>query len=204
MSEALPKMEFDEFGYTVIRSFIPKETAVVLHRYSLDVAMSGHARFDKQVPGTPSAYGDPMMEKVLERLRPKVESAVGQLLYPTYSYFRVYKNGDALPKHKDRAACEISLSLCLGYEASEPWPLFVKGPNGVFAANLEQGDGLIYKGIERMHWREPFAGKSNSQVFLHYVAQDGPHAEWRFDKRADLNRGRSQPVDTCVQSNATG
>jgi hypothetical protein len=180
-------MEFDKLGYTVVKALISQETAEMLHRYTLAYAKvkSGQPSFDQQVPGTPSAYRDPLMEKVLRKLLPTVESHVGRLLYPTYSFFRAYKNGDTLPVHIDRVACEISLSLCLGYHASETWPLFIEGPNGVFAAKLEPGDGLIYKGIECQHWREPFTGQSASQAFLHYVDQRGPHAEWRFDKKSD-------------------
>ena len=32
-------------------------------------------------------------------------------LIPTYSYARIYKNGDELKRHKDRPSCEISTTL---------------------------------------------------------------------------------------------
>ena len=34
---------------------------------------------------------------------------------------------------------------------------------------LEEGDGLFYKGIETPHWRDKFEGSRLAQVFLHYV-----------------------------------
>ncbi len=183
------KDEFDSNGYVVLRSFVERGLAGALHAYGLRFAASGRARRrDKQVPGAPAAYGDPFMENLLERLLPRIELTVGRRLYPTYSYLRVYRNGNELPRHKDRPACEISLSLCLGYHAACPWPLFIEGPNGVFAAALEPGDALLYKGMECAHWREPFTGESASQVFLHYVDQEGPCAEWKLDKRGDLGR----------------
>ena len=48
-------------------------------------------------------------------------------LEPTYSYLRVYKNGDVLHKHTDRKACEYSVSLTLKRESDdEIWPLYLQ------------------------------------------------------------------------------
>ena len=49
-------------------------------------------------------------------------------------------------------------------------------------------DGLVFKGHECDHWRDAYNGISASMAFLHYVDQDGPYREWRYDKRADLHR----------------
>jgi hypothetical protein len=175
--------EFEARGYVILRSLIEPATARFLKDYAVHFAVTGKTRPDHQVPATPAGYGAPMMERLLFNLVPVVEEASGRSLFPTYSYFRVYKPGDALARHKDRPACEISLSLCLGYQAAAPWPLFIEGPSGISPAELQEGDGLLYKGIECPHWRDPFEGEMAAQVFLHYVDQQGPHAEWRFDKR---------------------
>jgi hypothetical protein len=174
--------EFDEQGYSILRSVIDRPTAQFLADYAFRTAASGSVE-DPQAPGTPSAYGAPLMEKALVQLAPAVEAASGRKVYPTYSYFRIYKKGDVLTRHKDRPSCEISLSVCLAYQASAQWPLFVEGYRGVCAADLNPGDGLLYKGVECLHWREPFEGEMAAQVFLHYVDQQGPYAEWRYDKR---------------------
>jgi hypothetical protein len=174
-------------SYAVVRSLLDAKSAAVLNDFAQSYATSGTAFCDAQVPGTPAIYGAPLMERMLRRLVPAVEKASGKKLFPTYSYFRVYKRGDALKRHKDREACEISVSVCLGYRAAETWPLFVEGPAGVFAAKLEPGDGLLYKGTECDHWREPFEGESAAQVFFHYVDQNGPYAEWQFDKRLETD-----------------
>jgi hypothetical protein len=176
--------EFELQGYAVVRSLLDTKAADFLDQYAQRRA-SGAAESDRQVPGTPAFYGDPMMEKALRSLVPAIEKASGRKLFPTYSYFRVYKQGDILAPHKDRPACEISVSICLGYRAPETWPLFVQGPAGAFGVKLEPGDGLLYKGMECAHWRSAFNGDSATQVFLHYVDQNGPCAEWRFDKRPE-------------------
>ena len=176
--------QFDIQGYAVVKSLLDAGTAASLSRFAVSRAAAG-TESDLQVPGTPAIYGDPVMEKILLSLVPSVERASGRKLFPTYSYFRVYKRGDTLARHKDRPSCEISVSVCLGYRAPRTWPLCVEGSSGIYAARLEPGDGLLYKGVECAHWRDPFEGESATQVFLHYVDQNGPYAEWRFDKRSE-------------------
>ena len=178
--------DFEQRGYLVLNGILPPATLQMLLLYSLGYAKSDRVKTDEFVPGAPSGYGHPCMERMLQQLLPTMEEATGRSLFPTYSYFRVYRNGDVLRRHVDRPACEISVSLCLGYEGADNWPLWLSGPMGDSAAWLRPGDGVIYKGIELEHWREPFAGESAAQVFLHYVDQKGPHAEWRFDKRTGL------------------
>jgi hypothetical protein len=141
---------------------------------------------DEQVPGTPCVYGGAVLDGLMEELRPAVEHCTGLKLYPTYSYGRLYKHGDALPKHRDRAACEISVSLNLSQDPDEPWPLHVQIGERVVPVKLKPGDALLYRGIELTHWREPYGGESLAQVFLHYVDQDGPHAAEKFDRRPAL------------------
>jgi hypothetical protein len=143
---------------------------------------------DKQVPNTPSGYGDPAFDGLLEFLRPAVEDCSGRRLSPTYSYFRLYKRGDVLKPHRDRPACEISVSVNIGQTPSDPWPLYIEGPSGPYGALLSPGDALLYRGISCFHWREPFQGNRLVQVFLHYVDRDGPHADQRFDGRKTLMR----------------
>ena len=136
---------------------------------------------DRLLADTPCAKGDPLMDTLLLSLLPQVEKLSGLELHPTYSYFRVCKHGDLLPKHRDRAACEISMTLCLGGDLL--WPFWLQGANGVVKVEMAPGDGVLYRGIECSHWREAFQGTRLAQLFLHYVDKDGPYAEWKFDKR---------------------
>ena len=90
-------------------------------------------------------------------------------LKPTYSYLRVYKKGDVLHRHTDREACEYSVSITLKREHDdEIWPLCLE-TDQIYKVLLDEGDGLIYKGIENPHWRDKFEGERLAQVFLHYV-----------------------------------
>ena len=52
--------------------------------------------------------------------------------------------------------------------------------------NLEDGDGVIYRGCDLDHWREVCDAPPDwrmGQVFMHYVDQNGPYTEHKYDKR---------------------
>jgi hypothetical protein len=158
-----------------------------LYAYAMARANQGTMSLDDpQVKQTPSAAGDFFMDGVLVDLAPRIEAATALRLFPTYSFLRVYKGGDVLARHTDRYACEISVTVCLGFDADGPWPIWIEGPLRTAPVQLNPGDALVYRGIECFHWRDRLAGKSAAQLFLHYVDQDGPHAEWKFDKRPAL------------------
>jgi alkylated DNA repair dioxygenase AlkB len=177
--------EFSRHKFVFLRSLLVTDQATQLYNYALNLVDRIQWVSDDQVPGTPSLYGERRMEELLVSLLPCIEDASGLSLYPTCSYLRVYKNGDVLARHKDRPACEISVSLNLGYQDDAQWPLCIEGPAGVSAHRMQPGDALLYRGNECDHWRDAFTGKRAAQVFLHYVDQRGPHAEWKFDKRDD-------------------
>tara|TARA_R110002072_G_scaffold129663_1_gene268267 strand:- start:634 stop:1254 length:621 start_codon:yes stop_codon:yes gene_type:complete len=143
---------------------------------------------DEQVPNTYCHYADIAMETLLERVKPKIEKETKLKLIPTYSFARLYKEGDILKRHKDRFSCEISATMFLG---GEPWELYIEpsGQNNKKGIKILQkpGDILIYSGCELEHWREPFKGKNCCQVFLHYNKAGSTQAKKnKFDRREFL------------------
>lgn len=183
---------FDTRHYAIVGGAIDAATSDFYYQYAMSRAASGNIDLsDPQAPGTPSAYGDPIMEMLLETLRPLVERETAKSLFPTYSYFRVYRTGDRLERHRDRPACEISVTLNLGPADRAPWPIWIAGPLAATPVSLSQGDGVIYRGCDCEHWRDTFTGNHAAQVFLHYVDKSGPNAEWKFDKRTSLGSLRS-------------
>jgi hypothetical protein len=179
---------FARQGYAVVRALVPAATVATVRAHLEQSAAAGRMRMqgDDQVPGTPSAHGDPLLDNLLYDLCPSIEACAGLALYPTYSYARLYKYGDTLLPHRDRAACEISVSLNLGQVPDEPWALYVRGPAGTAEALLRPGDVLLYRGIDLPHWRHAYEGQRLAQVFLHYVDQNGPHRDEKFDRRPAL------------------
>src|SRR5258708_25297966 len=198
---------FERDRYVVLPSLLPRPSLARLYSYARRVAefLEALGPGDEQVPGTPSAYGDFIMDGLLVDLLPEIERASGLLLFPTYSYFRIYKHGDILKKHNDRPSCEISVTLCLGFEAEKPWPIWIEGRRDATSINLSPRDALLYRGLESYHWREALNGERHAQVFLHYVDQNGPNAAWKFDKRdstAVLRPIISQHADSIDSASA--
>jgi len=168
--------------YQVIKNAISYELANFIFNYFLlkrdavafmyennliyDTGMLGTWK-DEQVPDTYSHYGDPVMETLLMKVLPTMQQETGLQLIPTYSYARIYKQGDVLNRHKDRPSCEISTTIHLG---GHPWPIYIDGTgaNNVIDEKkglvkpgapagtkvlLEVGDMLVYSGCELEHWR---------------------------------------------------
>jgi hypothetical protein len=182
---------FERDRYVVLPFLLKEPQLGQFYRYACRSAQGGRMLSgDEQVPGTPCAYGDFMMDGLLASLLPEIERACGLPLFPTYSYFRLYRHGDTLVKHTDRPSCEISATLCLGFEEGKSWPIWIEGPRRTFCVTLGAGDALLYRGAECAHWREVFEGQRQAQVFLHYVDQRGPHAHRKLDKRASIDEFR--------------
>jgi hypothetical protein len=208
-------MNFERDKYVVVRGAISKELASFIYDYFLNKRMVAKTLFetnkinnsisyfgtwsDSQIPQTYSHYSDIAMETLLLKLRPLMEQVTNLNLIETYSYARIYKKGDILHRHKDRASCEISTTLNLGGPA---WPIFLepdpsKGgiKDGKYVSentpgvrvDLDPGDMLIYRGCDLEHWREAFDSENCAQVFLHYNNAATPNsAENRFDRRPHI------------------
>ena len=192
---------FKEKKYVLIKEMIPKDIAKVATQYShYDRALNFQPEAEgAQIPGSHSVYGDPLMETLLNFGRKTIEKSTGLELWPTYSYYRLYKVGDMLKRHKDRPSCEVSITCCLGYDYKGKedynWGMFVGPEDGERGAKgkmipMEPGDGVIYRGCEVEHWREAFnapMGAWQTQVFLHYVDKNGPYGDFcKFDSRPAL------------------
>ena len=176
---------FADDGYVVVPGLLGPSGRDFLRAYAVKAADTGQLKTDgAQMPGTPFCYGDPLMEALLEVLRPRIESETGLTLHATYSYFRVYRRGDVLHRHVDRPACEVSATVSLGSRGL--WPIWIEPAGGQREVRLQPGDGLIYRGIEVPHWRDAFDGDDGAQVFLHYVDRRGVNSDWIFDRRAAL------------------
>jgi hypothetical protein len=178
---------FENEKHLVVRQLLRGPLRKAALWYALRKATRGSPGLDdRQVPGTPSYYGDPFMEMLLHFFRPEMERLTGKQLYSTYSYFRIYKHGDALKAHLDRPSCEYGLSLTLGFEAAQPWPFVVEVDKQPKPINLLPGDGVLFKGMELKHWRDKFEGRNHVSVFLHYVDRNGEFSDWKNDKRKSL------------------
>jgi len=189
--------QFEKEKFLVIRGFLTPEMCQILYKYCLikeertkfkiehdnekyDDEWDGEYN-DPYVMNVYSSYGDPMMDGLLELGCHALSNCVGRQLLPNYSYWRLYTTGSKLDKHLDRESCEISVSLCVGQDISNlysdyNWAFNFTNLEGKDTSIcLNPGDLLVYKGCDLIHWREPFEGVNQAQVFMHYNDSLGPY-----------------------------
>jgi hypothetical protein len=188
-------LEFKEKGYVHLKDFLHKDSCKELANELKRLVSENKTVKDEQCPKSQAIHGTVTFDKLLEDLTPHFEMASGLKLFPTYSYARLYNSQDEeLKIHRDRPACEISATLTLDFEG-DVWPIFMgnnEDKSEATEVKMEIGDAVMYRGCDIYHWREAYKeGKWQAQVFLHYVDQNGPHAEWKYDKRESLGLSKT-------------
>lgn len=181
--------DFSKKGYCLIKNAVNPELRDFITQYALFDEMQDFSPDGQQVPNAHSKYGDPAMETLLLNLHDLMQKHTGLELYPTYSFYRVYRPGDDLKIHKDRPSCEISATLCFNYSYDTEdytWPIYMEGNQ----VKQNPGDLVIYKGCELDHWRDVFDLRDDNawhvQGFFHYVDANGPYNDYKFDKRDSI------------------
>ena len=206
---------FDTNGYLIIKNLcdpkklfhpVPKERGLFNWKGSDKLDKFTHQEVENQVNGSVARYWHPQYRKIHSEIRLILERVIGRKLYNTYYYDRFYFPGQELKKHTDRPACEISVSIHVSTNIKESWPIWIKTPDTFEDStmknlissgenkfiDLDAGDGMVYKGCERPHWRDPMPGLLESsisknknlyyhQIFFHYVLQDGIRAHHAWD-----------------------
>ena len=209
--------KFEKDGYLVVKNLWDAEDLYhplpdikgQLNYWSKDVTQFSHNLNEGQVDGSLARYWHPQYRNAHTGIRRKLEKIIGRTLYNTYYYDRYYFPGQELKRHADRDACEISVSIHVSTnlpDSQKDWPFKIKTPDTYInkqktavlvpgeerSAILNAGDGLLYKGCERPHWRDamPTPEKVEDapkeyyyhQIFFHYVLQDGERAHCAWDR----------------------
>ena len=196
-----------------IKEFLPKQILDLIYSYTI-IKFSDQKKFkhDLQTSSIVGEVSDYLMETLLATSNPVIEQNLNKKLFPTYSYFRIYDKGSDLKIHKDRPSCEYTVALCLGADpVDKPYEIFIGEEDEESDYKYYDKDGkynrykiqhkfsmlpnnaLIFKGIEKKHWRETCHHDHFITVFLHYVDQEGPFKEWKFDKREMLGTKDKYP-----------
>ena len=152
--------EFREKKYVLVKNALDRNLVDLVSTYALidernDFTLEEGKK--PQIHNSHSQYSDGLMESLLIQMHPFMEITTGLKLYPTYSYYRVYRPGAVLEKHKDRPSCEISTTVTLNFDylgADYQYPIFIEGNE----CNMCPGDLVIYRGCDVEHWREEFKG----------------------------------------------
>tara|TARA_S200000501_G_scaffold313998_1_gene305703 strand:- start:519 stop:1226 length:708 start_codon:yes stop_codon:yes gene_type:complete len=208
---------FEKNGYFIIKNLcdpkklyheLPKERGT-LKWFGKKLSNYKNFGVEQQVEGSLSRYLHPQYSKIHSEVRLILEKFIGRKLYNTYYYDRFYFPGQELTRHLDRPACEISVSVHISSNIKQDWAFYIKTPDGYKDSTkkevlyygkeesiiLKPGDGVVYKGCERPHWRNRMPGFLDTelyknkldklyyhQIFFHYVLQDGYRTNFAYDR----------------------
>lgn len=185
---------YKQNGFVYVPNLLATESCEFLVKELEQLVRFGKTNRDTQCPKSEAVYGAEIFDRLLEEMTPVFEKTTGRTLIPTYSYARKYSNGEELKPHTDRPACEVSATITLGFDG-DIWPIYMADSDkkeSAVAVKMKVGDGVIYNGCEKHHWRDAFEGEYQYQVFLHYVDANGPNVEHKYDKRECLSHKKSK------------
>jgi hypothetical protein len=175
------RLEIIQNNYLHVPGFIAPDIAVALSKEFKEHCIKFNLEGDPQAPNSHSMYDFMPFVRLLVEKIPEVSELLGEKVLPTYTYARVYKEGSELLRHRDRPACEISLTLNLSKDTD--WPIYFQRPDGSETSiELEPGGAVMYLGCQADHWRNKFEGQECVQLFMHYVRSYGSKSWAYFDK----------------------
>jgi hypothetical protein len=166
---------FEQNKYLIIPKLLSTELCYFFTHILLRQQYVQETKGDAQVPSAAAIIGKNeslIFDTLQESLWTTLEDIIEEELLPTYSYARLYSNGDELKTHTDRPACEISATIQLGRSHHYSWPIYM----GNQRIDLGEGDAVLYKGCEIEHHRKICDGPENyysGQVFIHFVRKNG-------------------------------
>ena len=153
----------DQNGYLHVKNVIDKKlcnyltSALLLNSSINNINNNSIKNEDVQVPNTLTFLGQSLLfDTLLENIWPVLENNINEELLPTYSYARLYKNGNILTKHKDRPSCEISVTIQLGRSHHYAWPIFIEG---------KRFDTVI-------HFKKPFEANFDSYLITDSINEN--------------------------------
>lgn len=186
-------------NYLHIPNFISKEEANSLADQLINFSktIGNDMVADFQAPNSLGKYHFLPFTKLLVKKIPDVSKILQEDVLPTYTYTRIYTHGEVLHRHRDRPACEISITLNL--KKDNEWPIWFQKPNGEeISLELNQGNAVMYLGEISDHWRNAYQGQEYVQLFLHYVRAEGSKYWAVFDQLKQqpptLEKGRIPSV----------
>jgi hypothetical protein len=183
--------------YLLVKRLLPTPILRYLKIYYAILIANNRLSKDSLCPTSLSLGGDAGLDAVLEWIRPEISRLVGFEVVPAFSYTRQYAKGEMLPRHKDRDACEVSVTVSIQIpHGAGPSILHLKAPRSKKTkVETFEGDACVYAGPEVEHWRERFQIGGYIQLFLHFIAKESPnYPKLMFDGReclgAPFHKGR--------------
>lgn len=162
--------------YAVVRGILHPLQLSVFRRYFRLLDEKGHLRLQAE-RNRYVMHNEGLSRFIHHQTSSLINRLTPEPVKPSYSYLCTYKDGGFIPRHTDRAQCAWNLSLLIDTEPeaslAEAWPIYLDIEGKVEEVRLEMGDGVLYRGTDIPHWRDPLeAGKKATLIFCHYVPAD--------------------------------
>lgn len=188
--------EFKKNKFYVYDDFLSKEEC-------RDLANKFYKRFEekpedfsqdhKQVDNTEEIY-TPFHATGL-KYEEKMSNIAGIPLKFSFCFGRLYKKGSHLKPHRDRDACEYSVTIPLDFDKNSNWPIKFRdvnlsnntGTKKTYSLSQDIGNGIVYKGRELLHWRPNLTTDYSLHLFMHYVDPTGDCAKWAGEYEWKMN-----------------
>ncbi|WP_375049752.1 sulfotransferase [Bradyrhizobium sp. 8-10B] len=174
VSIAMLSGRFNAAGYCVVPSILgPAHTCALAGYYRRLVDSRSWELGDDQVARRHGWHNEAMARFIHHQLAAFVSAIVGQRACPSYAYVSAYQSGAELDAHVDRKQCEYTLSLVIDEQGglASSWPLHLLTDLGRQSVTLKVGDGVLFRGHDLPHWREPAPEPrlALNTLLLHYV-----------------------------------
>lgn len=192
---------FIEKKYVVLEQILPTYYITSLQAFFRQYVANGFMPFDDgQVKRRYYQHNLPVAQFFHHNFTRLMSKIVGIEVKPSYVYAASYIEDADLYPHLDREQCEYSISFQVDYlpepeNGVSPWGLYVSPlKEGQFEKinfsweefpednstnqevtkiHLKNGDGVVYKGRELIHYRYKLPKNHQStSLFFHYVAHD--------------------------------
>lgn len=121
-----------------------------------------------------TVWQPPWIKKQIDEIQEILEEEMDVDLEFTYAFNTEYGPDSFMAPHKDRDACDVSVSIAV--HSPEPWPLKWRFQGEDYECSLPEGDGLVYPGCDVLHWREPNVNLNTNQIFFHYTRKGNERA----------------------------
>ena len=115
------------------------------------------------------------------KITPHVAKILNKEIIPSFCYTRLYFPGSKLNVHKDRPACEITVSHC---HYGKPWKIFILEDEFI----TQTGTSICYEGIDKEHCRISPTLSRTLYSFYHWVEKGGKYEEFKYDTSEKLEK----------------
>jgi hypothetical protein len=167
---------FARHGFAAVRQLMPLGQAAAMRRYWQQLGALNVMPDRGEGGARRGSHGEPSSTLLLYLVQPLIDRIAAAATRPAYSYAWLYQRGAEMRPHRDRDACQCTVSVLADYaptaDGPAPWPLGIHPRDGGAPIEIRQavGDAVVFSGRELVHFRPPFTtGTRSVSLLLHYV-----------------------------------